>query len=188
MVIWKVYTMMHGQKKHQRSLVVHVPHPINSGWPDELLQWPVRMVFENIQCPMPAVALTRKVFGKTSNRRSESNIKPYVVKQDGKWTELDRSFYPLVRFGIRVIKFPVLLLTREFCCIWLRNMLLDRTLSTVNSVSDNTSKGLVCKWVAACGLPTLCDVVCILHTRNRRLLYILCEIVCPSRYYNIEHL
>jgi len=52
--------------------------------------------------------------------RSENNIKPYVGKQDARWTELDLSSYPLVRFGIRVIQFPVLLLEREFLCIWLR--------------------------------------------------------------------
>jgi len=69
---------------------------------------------------MLAVALTKKVFRKTSNRRPENNVKPYVGKQDGRWTELAHSSYPLVRFGIRVIQFPFLLLEREFCCIWLR--------------------------------------------------------------------
>jgi len=39
---------------------------------------------ENRQCPMLAVALTKKVFRKTSNRRPENNVKPYVGKQDGR--------------------------------------------------------------------------------------------------------
>jgi hypothetical protein len=64
--------------------VFHVPHLIDSGWSDELLQWSGHVAGEKRRCPMPAVALMIRVFGKKSNRRYENNIEPYVGKQDGR--------------------------------------------------------------------------------------------------------
>ena len=55
------------------------------------------------------------------------------------------------------------------------HMSLERTLSTVTATSGHTSVGLVCEWFSVCGLPALCDVICILHTLNRRLLYTLAK-------------
>jgi len=68
-------------------------------------------------------AVRHKAFMRKIVFRSEHNIKPYVGKQDGRWTELDQSSYPLVRSGIRVIQFPIVLLKGEFCCTWYRTRL-----------------------------------------------------------------